>query len=109
MMGRPPLSLGTAGKFNVKEEAPNSWCARCRYRDYDGKIYHVERYGQTRTKAENRLKEALRDWVSPVPSAGISRDTKLREVAAQWFKEFEQDAASDYRSWGSVDTYRSRL
>src|SRR5882757_8681269 len=106
-MGRPPLPLGTAGKITVNQEGPKSWCARCRYRDYDGKIYWVERYGETRTKAEQRLKEALRDWVSPVPSAGINRDTKFRVVAVLWLKEFEEDAASEYRSWGSLDTYRS--
>jgi integrase len=108
-MGRPPLPLGTAGNISAKQEGAKRWCARCRYRDYDGKIYHIERYGETRTKAEQRVKEALRDWVSPVPQAGINRDTKFKEVAAQWLKEFEQDAANEYRSWGSVDTYRSRL
>lgn len=108
-MGRPPLPLGTAGSISVKKEGPKKWCARCRYRDYDGRIYHIERYGESSTKAENRVKEAVRDWVSPVPQAGINRDTKFKVVAAQWLKEFEQDAENEYRSWGSVDTYRSRL
>jgi integrase len=39
----------------------------------------------------------------------VAANTRLREVAALWLREFERDADRAHRSWGSVDTYRNRL
>ncbi len=108
-MGRPPLSIGTYGKIRVTEEGPGSFRARCLYRDYDGKTYEVARFGATGTKAETRLKEALRDWVAPAVSEGVTTAAKLADVARLWMRELEDDAAKDHKSWGTVDTYRNRL
>jgi hypothetical protein len=83
-MARPRLALGTYGKINVNKVGPDKFLARCQYRDFDGKIYEVERYGPTAGKAETRLKEAIRDWVAPIAGAEITRNSKFAEVAALW-------------------------
>jgi len=108
-MPRPPLPVGAHGKITVYEVASDKFRARCSYRHYDGKVYPVKRYGSTRTKAENRLKEAIRDWVAPVAAGEFGRHSRFRELAMGWLAEFERDAERGFNSWGSVDTYRNRL
>jgi integrase len=108
-MARPPLPVGTHGKITVYPAGRGRYRARCRYRHYDGRVYPVERYGSTRTKAELRLREAIRDWTAPTTGAVIGSDTKFAEVARRWMADLERDAEQGHRSWGTVDTYRSRL
>lgn len=108
-MGRRPLPLGTYGKIRVEHLGPKRHRARCLYRDFNGKTYDVERVGTSRADAENNLKAAIRDWVSPVAGATITASSKFREVAALWLAEVERDAEREFRSWGTVDTYRNRL
>ncbi|ASO18936.1 integrase [Actinoalloteichus hoggarensis] len=108
-MPRPPLPLGTHGKIKTYHVGPKRYRARCRYRDVNGRTYEVERYDSTRAKAETRLKEAVRDWVPPLASAEITGNTRLAVVGAAWLAELEADAERGHLSWGTVDTYRSRL
>ena len=108
-MARPPLPVGTHGNINTKEEGQGKFRARCRYRHYDGKVYPVERYGSSQAQAERRLKEAIRDWVTPVAAGEFGPNTRFRDLAMAWLAEFERDADRGFNSWGSVDTYRNRL
>ena len=107
-MPRPPMPLGTYGKIKVNQVAPGRFRARCKYRHYDGKVYQVQRDAGSETAAVNRLKEAIRDWVTPA-QAGVRAGQPFREVALGWLAEFERDADRGFNSWGSVDTYRNRL
>jgi integrase len=109
MMPRPPMPLGTYGKIKVNQVAPGHFRARCKYRHYDGKVYQVQRDAGSETAAVNRLKEAIRDWVTPAKAGEFGPDSRFREVALGWLAEFERDADRGFNSWGSVDTYRSRL
>ncbi|MGW4398439.1 tyrosine-type recombinase/integrase [Amycolatopsis nivea] len=108
-MGRPPLPIGTYGKIRVTEETPGSFRARCLYRDFDGKTYEVARFGSTATKAENRLKEAIRDWVAPAADEDVTSATTLTDAGRLWLRELEKDAEKNHKSWGTVDTYRNRF
>ncbi|MEV1114155.1 site-specific integrase [Actinosynnema sp. NPDC049800] len=65
--------------------------------------------GTSRTNAENNLKAAIRDWVTPVAGATVTASTRFRDVAARWLAELVRDAEREFRSWGTVDTYRNRL
>jgi integrase len=107
-MARPPLPIGTYGKIRTREDAPGRFRARCLYRDFDGKTYEVSRWDETAAKAVTRLKEAIRDWVAPTVSEDVSGDSKFSAVARLWLAEIEQDAENGHKSWGTVDTYRSR-
>ncbi|ATE57630.1 tyrosine-type recombinase/integrase [Actinosynnema pretiosum] len=108
-MPRPPMPVGTHGKIRITRLGPKKYRAECRYRDFSGKVYEVERTGASRTDAENRLKAAVRDWVSPVAGAEITASARFRDVAVLWLAEVERDAEREFRSWGTVDTYRNRL
>ncbi|OLF17291.1 tyrosine-type recombinase/integrase [Actinophytocola xanthii] len=108
-MPRPPMPLGTYGKIKVNEVTPGRFRARCKYRHYDGKVYQVQRDAGSETAAVNRLKEAIRDWVTPAQAGTFGPDSRFRDVALGWLAEFERDAGRGFNSWGSVDTYRNRL
>lgn len=71
-------------------------------------MYRPERFGPTASKAENALKEALRDWTGPT-DAELGPDTKITVLAERWLEELEEAAERGERSWGTVDTYRDRF
>lgn len=106
-MARPPLPLGTFGSISCTQATPGRFRARCLYRDWDGRVHEVERQGPSKNKAEARLKEALRDWISPVADATITADSKVKAVAEAWLVDFEVQAVAGEKSLNSLDTYRS--
>lgn len=62
MAGRPPLPIGTAGKFSEpKEVAPGVLEVMCGFRDYDGVTRRVRARGATGAKATAALREKVRD------------------------------------------------
>jgi len=103
-MGRPPLSIGTAGKIRTTGSG-TSWRARCGFRDYDGVVRPIERGGTTRNAAERALKEAVRDRVRVDATGEIDPDTKLSTVAEAWWAGF---SLSD-KSPGTKRIYRERI
>lgn len=85
-MGRPPLPVGTFGKIDFLTIKRGHVRARARYRDYDGVVRPITRYGPSRPKAESELRRALRDRVSP-SSGQIAGDSRVRDLAAVWLDE----------------------
>ena len=93
-MARPPLPVGTWGEINRVQLAPGQWKAVARFRDYDGVTRKVGRVGATGQKAENLLKEALRDRAR-LPSEELTPETRLSRVAEDWTRELERRDLSD--------------
>ena len=87
-----------------KEVAPRQWTAYARFRDYDGVTRIVERGGATGQKAENALKEALRDRAH-LPSEDLTPETRLARVCDEWVKELDRRDVSD----GTKDLYKRNL
>ena len=108
-MPRPHMPIGTYGKISVTEPTPGTFRARCRYRDFDGQTYQVERYGTSAEQATHRLKEAIRDWVAPSEAGEVTSSTRLVDVGRLYLQELETDASHDFKSWGTIDTYRNRF
>lgn len=107
-MPRKPLEVGTYGKIRLYEVA-TGWRAMTKYRDYDGVTRPVERMGPTPAAAERNLKKELRDRLTPTDKAGLTPDSKFKEAAELWLKEFEGLVDEGVRSPTSLDTYRGRL
>jgi hypothetical protein len=105
-MARPPLPIGTAGKIKLAQEGPRKWRATCQFRDFDGEVRKVSRWEETKTKAENKLREAIRD--RQVQGADISPETRVPEVYAQWLAQFRTLTDLGNRSGTSLDTYTNR-
>jgi len=93
-MPRPPLPIGTYGKIRTVKEAGGTWTARAGFRDYDGITRDVERAGPTRVQAENALREALRDRAKIVGNGDLTPDTKVKDLAEQWWSEWKRQPHS---------------
>ena len=85
-MARPSLPVGTFGKIDFLTITRGHVRARARYRDYDGIVRPITRYGASQPRAEAVLKEALRDRVSPT-SGQLDQNSKLTALAALWLEE----------------------
>ena len=105
-MGRPSLSLGTAGKLRVWREANGQYTARCLFRDYDGHTRAIERSRTTKAGAERALKEALRDRGTHANGADdITGESRVTVLAEAWWAHFD---GLD-RSPGTKRLYRDRV
>jgi integrase len=85
-MPRPPLAVGTYGKIDFLTIKRGHVRARARYRDYDGTVRSISRYGPSRPRAESALKESLRDRISPA-AGQIEQDSTLSALAYLWLEE----------------------
>ncbi|HZW45048.1 MAG TPA: site-specific integrase [Dermatophilaceae bacterium] len=91
-MGRPPLPVGTFASISVREVAPGRHRARCRFRDYDGQVRYVVRFGSSESAAERNLKVAMVDRVAAAGAADLTRNSKVTDLSTAWLLEV---AASD--------------
>ncbi|WP_433615302.1 tyrosine-type recombinase/integrase [Dactylosporangium sp. CA-139114] len=104
-MARPPLPIGTWGAIRTEKLGLNRFCARARFRDYDGKTRDVEATGTTGPAAIRALKEKLRDRVTPNDDE-ITRETRIDTLADLWL---EQMVAEEQVVPQTLNTYTSSL
>ena len=91
-MGRPPLPLGTYGEMRVYQVGPKKWRASTLYRDYDGKVRPVERYGPSKGAATNKLRDALRERSRAVVGDEVTASTRVGVVAEMWLRELDESS-----------------
>jgi integrase len=104
-MPRPPLPVGTAGQIGYTEMSSGQVRARANFRDQDGVVRPVTRYGPSKAAAERRLKEALRDRRGPAGKGKITTESKFKDVAKLWLEEIDDADLAD----GSRETYERNL
>jgi integrase len=85
-VARPELPIGTWGKIRTEKLGPNRFCARARFRDYDGKTRDIEATDTTGPSAVRALKVKLRDRITPNDDE-ITRETRLSTLAEAWIDE----------------------
>ena len=102
-MSRPPLPIGTWGKIRREQLGAGHWRARASFRDYDGQTREVEAHEATGAKAENKLREMLRDRATP-NSSEITANTLMTALAELWFDEI---TGQEELSAQTLDRYRS--
>ena len=87
-MGRPPLPVGTFGQVHFLRLDKHRVAARTYFRNLDGHRRLVTRYGQTRARAEGRLREAMRDrgtgTAPPIPA-----HSRFGGMAAPWLADVD--------------------
>lgn len=105
-MGRSPLPVGTAGEVRVYP-IRDGFRARCKVRDYDGKIREVERCGPSMSAAKSRLREAIRDRHKTETDAEITSETKLADVVRIWLADLHADIAAGEKSPGTGELYQT--
>ncbi len=104
-MPRPPLPLGSYGDIRVTEKSEKHFVAKARYRDYDGKLRLVERKGATARQAENNLKSAFTERLTPQDPTRLNRQSRIVTLADTWW-EFIQGKDLALRTY---DRYREVL
>lgn len=114
-MGRPPMPLGTWGKIRTYAAHVNDkgktdrYRATTDYRDFDGKVRRVERFGKTIAAAENALKIALKERAEVGQAGELTRAHRFSDAAELWLGKVQAAAEGGRRSPGTVDTYRQQL
>lgn len=103
-MGRPPLPVGTAGEVRVYPVG-GGFRARCKVRDYDGKVRYLERSGSTVLKAKARLREAVRDRYRVGAEAEITSETKLADAVGVWLVNLCSAVTAGEKSPGTRQLY----
>jgi integrase len=104
--GRPPLPVGTHGIIRTYPNGKGGWRAQTTYRDIDGRTRYVERHAGTKTKATNKLREALKNRkVVAGHLAEITPDTKLLHLAEVWY----QWIVGEGKAYRTLTSYRSRI
>jgi integrase len=78
--------VGTFGRIDFLTIKRGQVRARARFRDYDGVVRSVTRYGSTKPRAEAALRAALRDRVTSGAGA-LDADARLRRLAEEWLRE----------------------
>jgi integrase len=101
-MPRPPLILGTWGKISRSKQG-KVWSASARFRDFDGVTRQVRRTGTTGPKAEDALKEYLRDRVR-LHGADLNAEAKVAVLADRWY-----DTLLGKKATGTLDVYRRTI
>lgn len=111
MAGRPPLPLGTHGTVRVQPYRHNdagdvvAWQALTYYRDVDGETRRVSRTGKTKAAAKRSLQEHLADRQGVSSKAGMSADTRMRDLAPVWLESIQRQVDAERRSPGTVRLY----
>jgi integrase len=104
-MARPEMPIGTWGKIRTEKLGPNRFCARARFRDYDGKTRDVEATGPTGPAAVTALKVKLRDRTTPNDDE-ITRETRVSRLGELWIDEI---TAEDRLAPQSIQLYAGSL
>lgn len=104
-MGRPPLAPGTYGEISARYLTPQTAKARARYRDYDGKVRTVARFGQTEAAAKRALKDALVNFQRAGGAGAITGSTTVSDLADLWLARALKDNGDPWAT-NTADTYR---
>lgn len=104
-MARRRLRPGEHGKFTTKQisSKPTVWEARCYVCDYDGERRQASRRGPTKAKAEDNLKDSLKDREGL--GGDINGDTRIEDVAERWLAEKQVQVDTGERAPNTLGTY----
>lgn len=104
-MGRRPMRPGTWGHIHVKLLGPKKHEASAWYKDRGGKLRRIRRTAQSKTAAEDDLKEALSKIGDEVRSGDITPDTRVSRVAELWMQSLREDVAAGTVAPNTVRIY----
>lgn len=98
------MPIGTYGNIAISDSG-QPYKARARFRDYDGVVRPVARFGQTKTAAKNALLEALRDRQHTTEGSTITPNTTVSALADMWLARAVKENGDAWAT-NTADTYR---
>lgn len=112
-MARQPLPIGTWGRIHThkvtESNGRESYRAKARFREFNGAVVQVERYGKTPGAATSKLLSALGERAKMGKAGSWTMSHRFSEVADEWLKEVEELVRDGSRSPGTVQIYKSVL
>lgn len=105
LMARQGLAPGERGDIAVLKVTKDSYRARARYRDHDGKVRQVAAYGPSKDAAKRALGRKLESRPARL-SGTLQAETPFRMVAESWF---ERAQAGGRLAVGTLITCRQTL
>lgn len=89
-MARPRTPIGTFGEIEFTTMGNGFIRARARFRDHDGKVRRIEASGETRKKAEHRLKEKLAARSGFSAGFGeLTPDSSFAQLVEVWLEDLD--------------------
>jgi integrase len=101
-MSRQALDLGTHGQITLAHRG-DSWRARCRFREYNGRTVQAESAGRTKAAALQALQRNLKMRRGQGSSETLSSESRFSVLAEKWYSELGGLKPS------TLDQYRQRL
>ncbi|MDN5699707.1 MAG: hypothetical protein L0G85_05240 [Kocuria sp.] len=87
-MARPRTPFGTHGRITCDRISSSRFCARTRYRDWDGKARIVQCTADTRAAAERLLKHKLSERPLFQPTfTGMCAETSFGALVEYWIED----------------------
>ena len=71
----------------MREVGSGRFRARCRFRDYDGAIRYVVRYGDSANKAKTALKGAVKQRTEAPGEGDLTLDSRVSLLADRWLAD----------------------
>jgi integrase len=104
-MARPEMPVGTWGNIRTEKLGPARFCARARFRDYDGKTRDIEATDVTGPAAVRALRVKLRERTTPNDDE-ITRETRISTLGELWIEEI---TAEERITPQTIDRYQANL
>lgn len=103
-MGRPPLTIGTAGAIKTTEDPAGGFRSRAYVRDPDGRRREVSRWRKTKASAERAVTAALKDRQHAAAAGDVTGDTRLSKILEQYLAGIDESnrAANTKRLYRST-------
>lgn len=111
-MPRQPLGLGEWGEITISRHSKRAspFRARAKYRDHDGIVRTVERWGKSRRDARKSVESALAERSrSRAAVVGLSSADTFAEASLVWLQRIDRLVRLGQRSPGTLETYERQL
>ncbi|MFG1626267.1 helix-turn-helix domain-containing protein [Kribbella sp. NPDC049227] len=114
-MAKPPLPIGSWGEISTwvvqtdTKGKPVKYKSQAKFRDHDGHVRQVSKYGKTKTAAERALQQKLQDRAKTNQSGELTAMHKISHLLDLWEKRFERLVTDGKRSPTSLETYRRAI
>lgn len=86
-MSRQSRYLGTPGKITTARETNGGWCAKTRFRDFDGVTRQLRASGRSASAATNELNRKIAERSIPSGGSDLTPESHLSDLITYWLDE----------------------
>ena len=101
-MSRQSRYLGTPGKITTTREANGAWCAKTRFRDFDGVTRQLRASGRSASAATNELNRKIAERSIPSGGSDLTPESHLSDLITFGLMKSALKASSPNPRWNST-------